>query len=61
MTTATEQKNLELMQTLDDAWNSQDSTIGRTRLCSQVEIGPARSHAHDGQIVEETSSTMSSG
>lgn len=31
MPTKTEQRNMELMQTLDDAWNNQDVEIFRTR------------------------------
>lgn len=31
MATTTEQRNAELMQTLDDAWNGQDLTVFRER------------------------------
>ena len=31
MATSTEQKNMELMQTLDDAWNAQDLKVFRAR------------------------------
>jgi len=31
MPTSTEQRNMELMQTLDDAWNAQDQKVFRKR------------------------------
>ena len=36
MTTATEQRNMELMQTLDDAWNAQDVEIFGVRHKTDV-------------------------
>jgi hypothetical protein len=46
MATSAEQRNMELMQTLDDAWNAQDVKVFRERPARTGSSSrPATSHA----------------